>query len=201
MYNLFNKILQRNVRHMKDIQVIFIPGNGGGKTTDNWFPNLKKELEKEGYKVVASDFPDSDLAREAYWIPFLKDELRANENSVLVGHSSGAIASMRFAEKNKILGSVLVGAYHSDLGLETEKLSGYFDRPWDWEAIKNNQRWIIEFASTNDPWIPISEARFVHEKLNTEYYEYQDQGHFGGDYYKETFPELILALKTRLLPR
>lgn len=180
------------------IRVIFIPGNGGGSPKDNWFPYLKAELEKLNVEVVASEFPDNQLAREAYWIPFLKNELHADAQSILVGHSSGAIAAMRYAETHRLLGSVLVGAYHSDLGMSTEKLSGYFDRPWNWDAIKQNQQWSIQFASVNDPWIPIQEARFVHEKLGTEYHEFIDQGHFGGDYQKLNFPELFDALKARL---
>lgn len=179
------------------MKAIFIPGNGGGTPHDNWFPYVQKELEKFNITVIAKDFPDNVLAREKYWLPFLKT-LGTDENTILIGHSSGAIAAMRFAEKNQLLGSVLVGTYYSDLGDETEKKSSYFNRPWDFEAIKKNQKWIIQFNSTDDPWIPIKESRFVHDKLNTTYFEYTNQGHFGGDYYKETFPELITALKEKL---
>lgn len=101
---------------------------------------------------------------------------------------------MRLAEKHKILGSVLVGAYHTDLGIEKEKLSGYFDKPWEWRNIKQNQQWIILFGSSDDPWIPIDHARFIHAKLDCEYHEYKDQGHFGGDYFKPNFPELSTAI-------
>lgn len=181
------------------MKVIFIPGNGGGGPNDNWFPYLKENLKDLGVQVVASEFPDNRLAREAYWIPFLKNELKADEHSILVGHSSGAIAAMRLAETDRLLGSVLVGAYHTDLGLPSEKQSGYFDRPWEWTSIVKNQQWILQFASPNDPWIPIEEARFVHEKLNTEYYEFPNQGHFGGDYEKTEFPELLAALKTKII--
>jgi predicted alpha/beta hydrolase family esterase len=184
---------------MKEAKVILIHGNGGGKPSDNWFPYLESELSKAGVAVVAREFPDNDLARESFWIPFLKDELRAGENTVLVGHSSGAIAAMRFAENHKILGSVLVGAYYTDLGYKKEKLSGYFNRPWNRDAIKRNQQWIVQFASTDDRWIPIEEPRFIHEKLKGEYYEYEDKGHFGGDYHKETFPEALAILKNKLL--
>lgn len=179
-------------------KVIFIPGNGGGSPKDNWFPYLKKELIKLGVSVLASEFPDNDLARASYWLPFLHDELKADERTILVGHSSGAIAAMRYAETRSILGSVLVGAYHTDLGFPKEKQSGYFDKPWDWASIAKNQQWIVQFASSDDPWIPIEEARHIHNKLKTEYYEYQTQGHFGGDYFKETFPELLDTLKHKL---
>ena len=112
------------------IRAILIHGNGGGKPTDNWLPYLQRELEKIGIKTEAPQFPDADLARASYWIPFLKETLKIDENTIIIGHSSGAIAAMKFAEENQILGSVLVGAYHSHLGIEKEKLSGYFDSPF-----------------------------------------------------------------------
>jgi uncharacterized protein len=183
---------------MKNVKIIFIHGNGNSTPNDNWFPYVKSELEKLGLAIIARQFPDADLAREKYWIPFLKNELKADQNSILIGHSSGALAAMRFAEKNTLAGSILVGAMYTDLGYEREKISGYYTRPWDWEAIKNNQQWIIQFASIDDPWIPIEEPRFIQKQLNTEYYEFTGQGHFGGDYHKPTFPELVNALKKKI---
>ena len=149
--------------------------------------------------VIAETFPDNDLARQSHWLPFIEKKLQGDSRAVLIGHSSGAIAAMRYAEKHRILGSVLVAGYHTHLGIAKEKESGYFDQPWDWEAIKKNQRWILQFASTDDPWIPIVEPRFIHEKLNTEYFESDCMGHFGGDYHKPSFPELFEALKKKFL--
>lgn len=179
-------------------KAIFIPGNGGGTPQDNWFPYLENALKAAGVHVINVQFPDSELARKEYWLPFI-ESLNADEKTVLVGHSSGAIAALKFSEKHRILGSVLVGVYHTDLGYESEKLSGYFDEPWDWEAIKNNQKWILEFASTDDPFIPIEEARFVKKKSGAEYYEYTNQGHFGHGFNpKHEFPELLSALLKKL---
>lgn len=183
----------------KKIKVICIHGNGNSTPHDNWWPYLKRELEKIGLPVIARQFPDAPLARASYWLPFLKNELKADEHTILVGHSSGALAAMRFAETNKLLGSVLIAAMHTDLDIETERLSGYFDTPWNWHAIKNNQQWIVQCASTDDPWIPIHEPRFVHARLNSNYYEFNNQGHFGGDYDKKEFPELVKIIKKKLL--
>lgn len=180
------------------MKIILIHGNGGGTSQDNWIPYLKKELTALGIETQAPNFPDNDLARSSSWLPFLKQELKCDEKTILIGHSSGAIAAMRFAEKNPLLGSILVGAYYTDLGYEKEKLSGYFDYPWHWDAIQKNQKWIMQFASTDDPWIPIKEPRHIHSMLHTEYYEFTDQGHFGGDYDKKTFPEILERLKPKL---
>lgn len=169
------------------------------KETDYVFCSRQGKLEKLGLTVIARQFPDTPLARASYWLPFLKNDIQADEHTILIGHSSGALAAMRFAQQNNILGSILIGTAHTDLGIERERLSGYFDQPWDWQAIKNNQQWIVHFASTDDPWISIDEPRFIHEKLNSEYYEYTNQGHFGGDYYKPEFPELVQIIKNKLL--
>lgn len=183
----------------KNIKIILIPGNGGGTAQDNWFPYVRNTMESLGVTVIAKDFPDPILARQSYWLPFLKNELHAAQDTILIGHSTGAIAAMKYAETNSIFGSILVGTYYTDLGDENEKKSEYFNSPWKWEAIKRNQRWIVQYSSTDDPYIPIDEARYVNKQLGTEYYEYTDQGHFGSERQKKTFPELIQVLQTKIM--
>lgn len=179
-------------------KIIFIHGNGGGTGHDNWFPWCVNELKKHGIDAIAPDFPDPELARAEYWLPFLEDVLHADQDTILIGHSSGAVAAMRYAEKNKLKGTILAGASYTDLGDEDEKQSGYFSAPWDWPAIKANQNWIVQFASTDDPYIPIDEARFIRDQLQTEYHEFNDQGHFGEDKGKVKFPELVQALLAKI---
>jgi predicted alpha/beta hydrolase family esterase len=180
-------------------KAIIIPGNGDDNPEDKWFPYVEKELTKLGIKVTNVKFPDPVLARKEYWLPFL-EELGADENTILIGHSSGAVAALRFAESHKILGSVLVGSYISHLNYEDEKKSGYFDTLWNWRAIKENQQWVLEFASTDDPFIPIEEPRTIAKELELgkDYHEYNDQGHFGSHDNKYEFPEMIAAIKAKL---
>lgn len=177
------------------IKIIFIHGNGGGSVDDGWYPYLKTQFQKAGLEVVSKNFPDRDLARASIWLPFLENELLADHESILIGHSSGAEAAMRYAENHQILGSVLVSPCYTDLGDPKEKQSGYYDKPWDWETIKKNQEWIVQFSSTDDPYIPIAEARYVHEKLGTEYYEFQDRGHFID---QPEFPEIVKVTTEKL---
>ena len=178
-------------------KVILIHGNSGYTQENFWLPYVAAELKKLGLTVIAKTFPDNKLARAEYWLPFIT-ELGADENTILIGHSSGAIAAMRYAENHKLLGSVLVSTYYTDLDDEEEKASGYFNHPWNWEKIRSNQKWIIQFASMDDPWIPIEEARFIHEKLETRYFEYTNEGHFGIPNDKKEFPEIITEIKKAL---
>ncbi|MBK5215572.1 MAG: alpha/beta hydrolase [Candidatus Pacebacteria bacterium] len=178
---------------MKKIKIIFLPGNGGdGNTSYGWFPYIKDKFEKMGIEVINPIFPDGILARKDFWLPFL-ESLKPDENTILVGHSSGAVAIMKYTENNKVLGSVLVAPCYTDLGLSSEKVSGYYNDAWNWIDIKKNHKWIIQFSSINDPFIPIEEARFINENLDTKYHELTE-GHF----MKETFSELVESVKSIL---
>lgn len=181
------------------MKAMIIPGNGNTEIRSNWYMNVKQKLENLGIEVVATNMPDPDLARRSVWIPFIEKQMNKTGNSILIGHSSGAVAIMRYLEDHKAAGAVLVGAYYTDLGDRREKESGYFDDEWKWNSIKNNCKWIIQFASVDDPYIPVEEARHIRSQLNTEYHEFSDRGHFGSDKENsEEFPEIIEEVKKKI---
>jgi predicted alpha/beta hydrolase family esterase len=64
----------------------------------NWYSWLKKSLERDGIPVSMQDMPDPYEAKQTIWLPFMRDVLQADENSIIVGHSSGAEAAMRYCE-------------------------------------------------------------------------------------------------------
>lgn len=98
---------------------------------------------------------------------------------------------MRYAETHEVFALILVGAYTSDLGDENEHESGYFNRPWEWEKIRSNVKYILQFGSTDDPFLPWEEQQEVANGLKTDLHKYVDRGHFQNT----TFPELIGAIK------
>jgi uncharacterized protein len=176
------------------IKAIFIHGNGGSTAGDIWLPWLERELTALGVEVINQTFPDNVKARAAFWLPHL-ESLGADENTVLIGHSSGASAAMRYAETHRLLGSVLVGVCHTDLGDSSETASGYYADEWRWQDIRDNQRWIAIFHSTDDPNIPVAEARFVAKQLKCSYFEHTDRGHFVNS---RQFPEIVDFVRRKL---
>ena len=178
----------------EDTKAIIVPGNGDGRPNERWRPYVAYELSKLGIGVINLRFPDPEIARKQYWLPFLAD-LGADDNTILIGHSSGAAAALRYAENHQLLGSVLIGAAYTDLNDETEKASGYFVDEWQWQAIRNNQEWVIQFASIDDPHIPIEEMRHIAEHVGARYHEFSDRGHFSEG---EEFPELIEVIKEKM---
>ena len=122
-------------------------------------------------------FPDNVRARAGIWLPHL-EALGADDRTILIGHSSGAVAALRYAETHRLLGSVLVAVCHTDLGDPGERASGYYRAPWRWADIRAHQQWIGIFQSVDDPHIPVAEARFVAAQLGASYFEIADRGHF-----------------------
>jgi uncharacterized protein len=173
---------------------VLIHGNGGGTAGDIWLPWLERELTALGLAVINRTFPDNVKARARYWLPFL-EELGAGEDTILIGHSSGAVAAMRYAETHRLAGSVLIAAYHTALGDRKEVASGYFNAPWQWQRIRDNQPWIGIFNSKDDPYIPIAEPRFVAAQLQCSYFELESRGHFVD---ARELPEVVEFVRRKL---
>nr|XP_055200814.1 serine hydrolase RBBP9 [Nyctereutes procyonoides] len=177
-------------------KAVIVPGNGGGDVaTHGWYGWVKKGLEQiPGFQCLAKNMPDPITARESLWLPFMETELHCDEKTVIIGHSSGAIAAMRYAETHRVYAIVLVSAYTSDLGDENERASGYFNRPWQWERIKANCPHIVQFGSTDDPFLPWKEQQEVADRLEAKLYKFTDRGHFQN----MEFHELISVIKSML---
>lgn len=179
---------------MATTKAILIHGNGGCTAADIWLPWVERELTALGLDVINQTFPDNIKARAKFWLPHL-ESLGADENTILIGHSSGAVAAMRYAETHRLLGSVLVGVCHTDLGDGFEAASGYYAEPWQWQRIRNNQQWMAIYNSIDDPHIPIAEARFVAAQLRCSYFEFTDRGHFVDS---REFPEVVELISKKL---
>jgi hypothetical protein len=179
-------------------KIIIIPGNGDSHIeTDNWYAWVRDELMGRGYEVIARDMPDPVAAHADIWLPHIENVLKADENTIIIGHSSGAVATLRYLENHKLSGAIIIGTNYTDMGEEGEKESGYYDDPWNWEKIKSNAGWIVQFISTDDPYIPPKETQYIHEKLDTEYHELTGRGHFMIDQnpINNTFPEILEVIK------
>ncbi len=141
---------------------MIIPGNGNTDISENWFPFVRSELQKLGLEVIAENMPDPELARMQIWVLFIRKRINTGD-SILIGHSSGAVAALRYLEQNVAKLVILIGVYYTDLGDIQEKKSGHFEEPWKWSKIKEASEKFVIFASRDDPFIPISEPRYIRD--------------------------------------
>lgn len=107
-------------------RVILIPGNGNDNVESSmWYPSVIHALTEAKHPVTQrllfpggnflETFPDPFDAHEQIWIEYMEDEIEIGEQDVVIGHSSGAAAILRYVETRKVKGVVLVSAYQSDL--------------------------------------------------------------------------------------
>jgi len=130
------------------------------------------------------------------------------KNVILVGHSSGAQAALRYAELYEVHGIVLVSATYSDLGDAHERASGYYPQPnskkqnnngknggesnpYLFDKMKDNCKNWHQFHSDDDPFIPLHEAEKIRDGLGiSETYHMLP----GRSHYFEYSPEVLDAV-------
>ena len=177
-------------------KVVIVPGNGAGDVTRaNWYGWVNRKLnEIPGLSSTLRNMPDPIVATRSVWLGFMENDLNVDKDTIVVGHSSGACAAVRYAETRQVQGLVLVGIYITDLGDENEAASGYFSDPWRWEKVRENAGWSVVFGSTDDPFLSWNQQEEAATCLGAELHKYEDRGHF----MNSTFPELVKVIQERL---
>lgn len=167
----------------------------------NWLQWLKSELENRGFKVWVPDLPNAELPSLVEWADYILDNcpFEINEETTLVGHSSGAVAVVVLAQDftHKIHQIISVGVY-KDLEYLHEVVKfhandRFFDIPFNFEKIKQNCDNIVFIHSDDDPYCPLSHAEYMANKTAGKLVVIPGQGHFNLDKspdYKK-FPALL----------
>ncbi len=132
----------------------------------NWFPWLKLELEKIGYKVWVPDLPCADFPKQSTWCNYILNnkDWEFNEESIVIGHSSGAVATLGLIQclPKVIKHAFLVAAFKDNLKYKGFKeLDGLFEEPFDFLMIKKQVNNITFIHSTDDPYCPLEHASYL----------------------------------------
>ncbi len=167
---------------------------------DNWFPWLKTQLEERGYAVWSPQLPHAEKPNIQRYNKFLfgNENWRFDPDSVLIGHSSGAVAILGLLQAlppdAKVGTCILVGAFKDDL--HWDSLKDLFIEPLDFAKIRQHAQKIIFVHSDDDPHCPLEGAEYLKDQLHAQLLVKHGQKHFSigtaGDQYRE-FP-LILDL-------
>ncbi len=171
-----------------------------GAPEHQWFQWLKGKLEEKGWKVWVPQLPGAELPNiERYNEFLLSSDWEFNAESVIIGHSSGAVEILGLLEALPVGAvidtAVLVGAFTGDLG--REQLAG-MAKDIDFEKIKSCAKRLILIHSDNDPYCPLEHAEYLAEKLGGELVVKPGQAHFStgtaGEQYRQ-FPFLLELLE------
>lgn len=179
------------------------------KPDSNWFAWLKTKLEAEDYLVWVPQLPNAHkpnldlynkvLLSTKYDLGNCPMGWNYSENTLIIGHSSGAVAILGLLQalpKGVTVGTcILVAAFKDNLGWDS--LSELFGKEFDFELIKSKAKKIVLVHSDDDPYVPLEHATYLKDKLEGELKVLPGQGHFSAeanpDY--KAFPKLLEIIK------
>ncbi len=166
----------------------------GASPESNWFAWLKKKLESQGYTVWLPQLPKSDSPNMETYLNFLlKDTTQFGNETIIIGHSSGAVAALGLLGKLKapIKTAYLVSVFKDSLGWDA--LEGLFTEKINYKAAGQNAEKIVFLHSDNDPYCPLEHAEYLSKQVGGKLVVITGQGHFNTEnspkYTK--FPELL----------
>ena len=166
-----------------------------GEPMHGFRPWLKRELEARGFEVSVPAMPTPDAPRLEEWVATIGKET-GGENCVLVGHSLGCTAILRYLEsaKKKVEGAVLVAGFAERLGDDFKALENFVDRPLDYARVRKNCGKIVAIFSDNDPYIPLSQVALFEKKLGAKTVVLHARGHFSSSEGTTKLPEALSAV-------
>jgi len=177
-----------------------------GKNADpsqKWYPWLAKEVKNLGLDFVAPALPHTEDPRADEWIAEL-EKLNPDENTILIGHSRGGVAILRYLEKlpkeKKVHKVILVAtnAGYSEKINKTENNKTFFSKEgYNFEKIKSHCDNFVVFHSVNDHIVPFQAGEENAKGLNAKFYKFENARHFGtkaDGSMTNSFPELLEEL-------
>jgi predicted alpha/beta hydrolase family esterase len=174
-----------------------------GSPDGNWFRWLEKQLIKRRLDVWLPTLPNADKPSLKEWLKFVEDNcpFDIDKDTVVIGHSSGAILGIMMLQSGYNLGALIAVSIFIDNSLGWEPNDRLFDVDFDYDKLRANRSKRLIINSDTDPYVPVEKAEEIAGKSRTELLVIKDQGHFNleqGEDYKE-FPKLLKILEDRNL--
>jgi leucyl-tRNA synthetase len=139
-----------------------------GSSKGDFFPWLMQKLQSNGSNVYLPDLPNTDKPDAKEQADYVLKNASFDEDTVLLGHSYGAVTALRIAEqlKQPIKKLVLVAAFAQPGFVDGERnFESTTDWNFDFEKIKQNAEEIIILRDLSDEVVPSERADYLVEKL------------------------------------
>jgi predicted alpha/beta hydrolase family esterase len=181
---------------------VFIFHGTGGHPEENWFPWLKKELEKRGCRVFISQFPTPTNQTPESWFDVLEGyNAHFNTHTVFIGHSLGGAFLLRVLERTnvRVKASFFVAVPIGVLPIKNyEGDKPFIGHPFDWVSIREKCEKFFVFHSDNDPYVSLGNGEELAKRLATELTFVPGCGHFNKTAGFDKFDLLLEKIKTTL---
>lgn len=144
---------------------------------EHWYQEEKNILVAMGYEVSVPEMPNTVHPKKDEWVKLIAD-LAPDEDTVLVGHSLGTPAILRYLEQTdrKVGKVVSVAGFARDLGYDDTQ--NFVINPFDWDKIRKNASGFIVLGQIKDPYVPFQVSEDMARNLGVEVIEVSGDDHF-----------------------
>ena len=137
-----------------------------GSNIENWFPYFKEKVDTKKSLCIIPQFPiNIDKHNYLEWKKlldiYIHEYQMINEDSVVIGHSTGSICALKYILENKIKINklILVSGFNNYLSLDKNDIHNIINPTYYMEEnkileIKKYVKEIICIYGDNDPYIP-----------------------------------------------
>jgi len=172
----------------------------GGSPQGNWFPWLALELNGLGIPTTVPQMPTPDRQSLSGWLDAFREQCPLlTRESILIGHSCGAVLCMRLLERidTPVKALVLVAPPYKAIGrADIDSLNASFlEDPFDWAKIRANAGHLFYLMGDNDQYVPQEQLLAIAEGLGTEPIIIPGGGHLNAETGYIKFPLLLNLLK------
>lgn len=177
---------------------IFIIHGVGGYPEENWFPWLKKELEKLGHHVIAPQFPTPENQILKSWLKKLEEYKEfITPETLFVGHSLGVPFILNIIERQPIKAAFLVAGFTGKAGNEFDgSMKTFAQRSFDWKQIRKKCGNFVIFHSDNDPYVQLIKAEELARHLGVKVNLVKGAGHFNAAAGYKSFEALLKSIRS-----
>ena len=158
-----------SINHNNNDNYNFVLLHGFNGSPDGvFFPWLKSQFDKQGIKYQCPSLPNPQNPTEDEQVNFVLQNCKFDENTVLFGHSLGAVVAMKVAEKlkHKIAGLVLAGGFvNPDFKDRPRPFHNTFKWEFDFKEIRRNVNFVKILSDPNDYAVYFEQGKILKEKL------------------------------------
>jgi asparagine synthase (glutamine-hydrolysing) len=158
---------------------VFILHGKDKSSKDVWYPWLKQKLEFKNFNTIVPDLPNTKNPDMDEWVKVLKS-FELNENSILIGHSRGGVAILKFLENLNVKVKAVFLVATNEQGFN-----------YNYQNIKKNSQEFYVFHSKDDDVVPFHDAEVLVKNLNAKFFIFENKRHFGNSSSTFEVPEIL----------
>ena len=183
---------------VKSITKVYVVHGYTASSEQNWYPWLKNQLEENNVDVTVFDMPNSDAPNAHEWDEWLDNNITCcNESTILIGHSLGCIALLRYLNRcessQRVRGIVLVSGFLEPVAALPE-LDSFSNTEIDFDKIINMAEHRLAISAPNDTIVAYEYTDRLSKYIDAKLITIEQGGHFIDKEGTTEFPALLNEL-------